>query len=75
VLYKQSWAKKMGAHEMSSTKAKWRADFYDNTEDPFPDRTEIIEASSENEAADIAAEKMGSAMRVDVTRTITRVIT
>lgn len=53
-------------------RAKWRADFYDNPEDPMPSRTEIIEASSEDEAAEMATEKMGSAMRVDIVRTITR---
>jgi len=54
------------------SEAKWRADFYDNPKDPMPDRTEIIEAGSEDEAAEIAAQKMGNAKRVDVVRTVTR---
>ncbi len=53
-------------------KPKWRADFYDNPEDSMPDRTKIIEASSEDEAVEIVVQKMGNAMRVDVVRTITR---
>ena len=53
-------------------KFNWRANFYNNTEDMTPARTELIEASSEDEAANIAIKNMGDTMRVDVIRTITR---
>ena len=50
--------------------ATWRLDFFNNSDDDMPARTEIIAATDEDDAAKQAQEKMGSAMRVDVTRTI-----
>jgi hypothetical protein len=48
----------------------WQAAFYENRHDPTPSRIEIIKAETENEAASKAAARMGTAMRVDVVRTI-----
>jgi hypothetical protein len=50
----------------------WRAEYFYNTDDKEPSRTEIIEAEDESEAADKAARLMGLSMRVDVTRTVLR---
>jgi len=50
--------------------ATWRLDFLEASTDDKPIRTEIIAAVDENDAAKQAQEKMGRAMRVDVTRTI-----
>jgi hypothetical protein len=52
--------------------ATWRLDFFDNSDDDKPTRTEIIAATDEDDAAKQAQEKMGRAMRVDVTRTIVK---
>ena len=50
----------------------WRADFFDSLDDEMPSRSELIEATNENEAADRAAAKMGGTSRVDITRTIVK---
>ncbi len=52
-------------------KATWRADFFDNRDGVKPNRSKLITAETENEAAEKAAALMENAMRVDVIRTVT----
>jgi hypothetical protein len=66
-----SAARAMPNKEGTGTIATWRAEFYSNRDDMNPSRGIVFEAKDETEAADIAANAMGtSEIRVDVIRTV-----
>ncbi|MBV9571509.1 MAG: hypothetical protein JO056_09745 [Alphaproteobacteria bacterium] len=50
----------------------WRLDYFINSDDLLPARSEVVEATDEQEATDMAAENMDDAMRVDIVRTVVK---